>query len=40
MPKPETKLDPVQPLTIKQAKRGLAKTFGVDVNAIEVTIRG
>jgi hypothetical protein len=28
------------PLTINEAKRGLAKTFGVPENAIEITIRG
>jgi hypothetical protein len=28
------------PLTIEQAKRGLAATFGVSVDAIEITIRG
>jgi hypothetical protein len=29
-----------RPLTIEQAKRGLAATFGVNVDAIEITIRG
>ncbi|MGX1802878.1 hypothetical protein ACWIDJ_11150 [Brevundimonas naejangsanensis] len=27
-------------LTIAEAKAGLAKTFGVDPSAIEITIRG
>lgn len=31
--------DQVIPLTILQAKQGLAKTFGVDTTAIEITIR-
>jgi len=31
---------PKVPLTIEQAKRGLAATFGVSVDAIEITIRG
>ncbi|GAC1468240.1 MAG: hypothetical protein NVS2B14_08440 [Chamaesiphon sp.] len=29
----------VKPLTIKEAKMGLAKFFGVDINAIEIVIR-
>jgi hypothetical protein len=28
------------PLTIAEAKRGLAEAFGVDVDAVEITIRG
>lgn len=35
--KNRTEEDP--PLTIAQAKRGLARTFGVDEKAIEITIR-
>lgn len=30
----------VPPLTIAEAKRGLARTFGVNEDAIEITIRG
>lgn len=29
-----------QPLTIAEAKRGLAEAFGVSVDAVEITIRG
>lgn len=29
-----------RPLTIMEAKRGLAETFGVSVDAVEITIRG
>ena len=29
-----------QPLTIAEAKKGLAQTFGVSPDAIEITIRG
>jgi len=41
-PKPEAEPDlerDVKPLTIKEAKIGLAKFFGVDVNDIEIIIR-
>lgn len=31
---------PVAPLTIGEAKKGLAKSFGVSEDAIEITIRG
>jgi len=31
---------PVRALTIAEAKQGLAKTFGVDPDAVEITIRG
>jgi hypothetical protein len=34
------KRDMSQGLTIEEAKEGLAKTFSVDVHAIEITIRG
>jgi hypothetical protein len=48
MPKPTSVVDPpakrsgpdIAPLTINEAKRGLAKTFGVPEDAIEITIRG
>ncbi|MGB3204183.1 MAG: hypothetical protein WBB28_04280 [Crinalium sp.] len=42
-PKPEAEPElegDVKPLTIKEAKIGLAKSFGVDVDAIEIIIRG
>jgi hypothetical protein len=32
--------DSQKPLTLAEAKAGLALTFGVDVNSIEITIRG
>ena len=35
---PNVAKDP--PLSIEQAKRGLARQFGVSVDAIEITIRG
>ena len=35
-----TTSEPEQGLTIAEAKRGLAKTFGVAEDAIEITIRG
>ena len=34
------KRDMSQGLTIEEAKEGLAKTFSVDVHAVEITIRG
>jgi|TARA_B100001964_G_scaffold211167_1_gene246206 hypothetical protein len=35
-----SKRDMSQGLTIEEAKEGLAKTFSVDVHAVEITIRG
>jgi hypothetical protein len=35
-----TRVEPVPPLTIAEAKEGLAKRFGVSPEAIEITIRG
>lgn len=35
----EEEIEEDPPLTIAQAKRGLAKTFGVDEKSIEITIR-
>ncbi len=32
--------DSQKPMTLAEAKAGLALTFGVDVNSIEITIRG
>ena len=37
---PDDRLPPVQPLSIEEAKRGLAARFGVPANAIEITIKG
>jgi hypothetical protein len=39
-PAPSTSTGSVMPLTIPQAKDGLALTFGVTPDAIEITIRG
>jgi hypothetical protein len=37
---PAPNAGPVGPLTMAQAKQGLAQTFGVKPDAIEITIRG
>jgi hypothetical protein len=39
-PKPIRSIGGVQPLTMNDAKKGLALTFGVPPEAIEITIRG
>jgi hypothetical protein len=40
-PSPKNRpVDATRPLTIAEAKLGLAKTFGVDPDAVEITIRG
>lgn len=39
-PSPPSTGQPAAALTINEAKRGLAKTFGVSEDAIEITIRG
>jgi hypothetical protein len=40
MPEPEIAAKPkVKPLTIAEAKAGLAQTFGVDPSAIDITVR-
>jgi hypothetical protein len=37
---PATSGNGLRPLTIAEAKRGLAEAFGVSVDAVEITIRG